>query len=47
MHLKNARLQLFSFSVHGELVEPQKNTFARGSTVKEKILCSAPDVNFF
>jgi hypothetical protein len=24
-------LKLFSFSVRGELVEPQKNTFARGS----------------
>jgi hypothetical protein len=27
------RLNLFSFSVRGELVEPQKNTFARGSFI--------------
>jgi hypothetical protein len=26
------RLKLFSFSVRGELVEPQKNTFARASS---------------
>jgi hypothetical protein len=28
------RLKLFSFSVRGELVEPQKNTFARASPVR-------------
>jgi len=27
------RLKLFSFSVRGELVEPQKNTFARASPI--------------
>jgi hypothetical protein len=28
-------LKLFSFFVRGELVEPQKNTFAKGSKFKE------------
>jgi len=30
------RLKLFSFSVRGELVEPQKNTFARASGLSKK-----------
>jgi hypothetical protein len=29
-------LKLFSLSVRGELVEPQKNTFARSSYIKIK-----------
>jgi len=32
------RLKLFGFSVRGELVEPQKNTFARGSGVNNKTI---------
>jgi hypothetical protein len=31
LRVNGLRLKLFSFSVRGELVEPQKNTFARGS----------------
>ena len=34
LRVNGLRLKLFSFSVRGELVEPQKNTFARGSSVK-------------
>jgi hypothetical protein len=30
LRVNGLRLKLFSFSVRGELVEPQKNTFARG-----------------
>jgi hypothetical protein len=33
LRVNGLRLKLFSFSVRGELVEPQKNTFARGSIV--------------
>ena len=29
--MNGLRMKLFSFSVRGDLVEPQKNTFARGS----------------
>jgi hypothetical protein len=29
LRVNGLRLKLFSFSVRGELVEPQKNTFAR------------------
>jgi|GEM_PF-4155108 len=35
LRVNGLRLKLFSFSVRGELVEPQKNTFARGSEVKK------------
>ena len=31
LRVNGLRLKLFSFSVRGELVEPQKNTFARAS----------------
>jgi hypothetical protein len=31
LRVNGLRLKLFSFSVRGELVEPQKNPFARGS----------------
>jgi hypothetical protein len=31
LRVNGLRLKLFSFSVCGELVEPQKNTFARAS----------------
>jgi len=31
LRVNGLRLKLFSFSVRGELVEPQKKTFARGS----------------
>ncbi|MFH1756911.1 MAG: hypothetical protein ABH969_02585, partial [Pseudomonadota bacterium] len=34
LRVNGLRLKLFSFSVRGELVEPQKNTFARGSIHK-------------
>ena len=34
LRVNGLRLKLFSFSVRGELVEPQKNTFARGSKGK-------------
>jgi len=34
LRMNGLRLKLFSFSVRGELVEPQKNTFARGSLNK-------------
>jgi hypothetical protein len=33
LRVNGVRLKLFSFSVRGELVEPQKNTFARGSHI--------------
>jgi len=33
LRVNGLRLKLFSFSVRGELVEPQKNTFARASDV--------------
>ena len=33
LRVNGLRLKLFSFSVRGELVEPQKNTFARASIV--------------
>jgi hypothetical protein len=33
LRVNGLRLKLFSFSVRGELVEPQKDTFARGSKV--------------
>jgi hypothetical protein len=33
LRMNGLRLKLFSFSVRGELVEPQKNTFARGSPI--------------
>ena len=32
LRVNGLRLKLFKFSVRGELVEPQKNTFARGSS---------------
>jgi hypothetical protein len=32
LRVNGLRLKLFSFSVRGELVEPQKNTFARAWT---------------
>jgi hypothetical protein len=32
LRVNGLRLKLFSFSVCGERVEPQKNTFARGSS---------------
>jgi hypothetical protein len=32
LRVNGLRLKLFSFSVRGELVEPQKNTFARASS---------------
>jgi len=35
LRVNGLRLKLFSFSVRGELVEPQKNTFARSSRNKE------------
>jgi hypothetical protein len=35
LRVNGLRLKLFSFSVRGELVEPQKNTFARASIVKQ------------
>jgi len=38
LRVNGLRLKLFSFSVRGELVEPQKNTFARGSFVRRKCL---------
>jgi hypothetical protein len=31
LRVNGLRLRLFSFSVRGELVEPQKNTFSRSS----------------
>ena len=31
LRVNGLRLKLFNFSVRGELVEPQKNTFARAS----------------
>jgi hypothetical protein len=31
------RLKSLNFSVRGELVEPQKNTFAIGSIIRDKI----------
>jgi hypothetical protein len=31
LRVNGLRLKLFSFSVRGELAEPQKNTFARAS----------------
>ena len=34
LKVNGLRLKLFSFSVRGELVEPQKNTFARASGIK-------------
>src|SRR4030067_3392434 len=34
LRVNGLRLKLFSFSVRGELVEPQKNTFARASIGK-------------
>src|SRR4030066_1792628 len=34
LRVNGLRLKLFSFSVRGELVEPQKNTFARASNIK-------------
>jgi hypothetical protein len=33
LRVNGLMLKLFSFSVRGELVEPQKNTFARGSSL--------------
>jgi hypothetical protein len=33
LRVNGLRLKLFSFSVRGELVEPQKNTFARASSI--------------
>ena len=33
LRVNGLRLKLFSFSVRGELVEPQKKTFARASIV--------------
>ncbi|MFH1756975.1 MAG: hypothetical protein ABH969_02905, partial [Pseudomonadota bacterium] len=42
LRVNGLRLKLFSFSVRGELVEPQKNTFARGS---EGIII--PPISFF
>jgi hypothetical protein len=35
LRVNGLRFKLFSFSVRGELVEPQKNTFARASLVRE------------
>jgi len=37
LRVNGLRLKLFSFSVRGELVEPQKNTFARASIDRRKI----------
>ena len=34
LRVNGLRLKLFSFSVRCELVEPQKNTFARASNYK-------------
>jgi len=34
LRVNGLRLKSFTFSVRGELVEPQKNTFAIGSMVK-------------
>jgi len=34
LRVNGLRLKLFSFSVRGELAEPQKNTFARASMVR-------------
>jgi len=34
LRVNELRVKLFSFSVRGELVEPQKNTFARASMVR-------------
>ena len=39
LRVNGLRLKLFSFSVRGELVEPQKNTFARASIVKKRVAC--------
>jgi hypothetical protein len=36
LRVNGLRLKLFNFSVRGELVEPQKNTFARASKEIEK-----------
>ena len=33
LRVNGLRFKLFSFSVRGELVEPQKNTFARASVI--------------
>ena len=33
LRVNGHRLNLFSFSVRGELVEPQRNTFAEGSVI--------------
>ena len=38
LRVNGLRLKLFSLSVRGELVEPQKNTFARGSILLKKSL---------
>jgi len=37
LRVNGLMLKLFSFSVRGELVEPQKNTFARGSVIREDL----------
>ena len=37
LRVNGLMLKLFSFSVRGELVEPQKNTFARGSLYIRKL----------
>jgi len=38
LRVNGLRLKLFSFSVRGKLVEPQKNTFARASQRASKDL---------
>ena len=43
LRVNGLMLKLFSFSVRGELVEPQKNTFARGSIyLKKRIRIPCP-----
>jgi hypothetical protein len=36
LRVNGLRLKSFTFSVRGELVEPQKNTFAIGSSILKK-----------
>src|SRR4030042_1489924 len=40
LRVNGLRLKLFSFSVRGELVEPQKNTFARASVYHDNLCIS-------